>query len=181
MEIYKLHAQLRDNIDNQRAATNRFYQVLLSGLILFFSPLYSTEAKSFLKKPEMTLLKRVMVVAGALGVFLSWAWGITIDGYLKMKAQKYKVLKELETKLEYQFFTYEAELSGKLAYWKIFGFEIIIPCFICAASGSLIMKAILGMQNKLYFIFLIPMTIVLLHLLITSSLIILQNTRTSNE
>ena len=49
LEIYKLHAQLASSASNRRTATNRFYQLALSGVLLLFSRLYNTKTKSFPK------------------------------------------------------------------------------------------------------------------------------------
>ena len=39
VEIYKLQAQLTNSVSNRRTTTNRFYIVVMSGLILIFSTL----------------------------------------------------------------------------------------------------------------------------------------------
>ena len=39
IEIYKLQAQLANNISNRRTTTNRFYLLVMSGLTVIFSAL----------------------------------------------------------------------------------------------------------------------------------------------
>ena len=44
LEIYKIQAQLTNSISNRRTTTNRFYQVLLSGLIIILTALLQNKS-----------------------------------------------------------------------------------------------------------------------------------------
>ena len=46
LEIYKLHAQLADNVSNRRATANHFYLLVLSGLSVLFFRTLTAEKRS---------------------------------------------------------------------------------------------------------------------------------------
>lgn len=166
VEIYKFQAQLTSDIDNLQTTTNRFYQLLLSGLVLIFITFLQYKSNIFPEESvDELFIQKIMILGGILGASLSWTWSLSIDSYLKLKAQKYEVLKELETKLEFQFFTYETELSNKLIYFKYPRFESLVPFLFFFISVALLTNGILKMPNKLYLLFLIHPIIIFLWLM----------------
>lgn len=130
IDIYKIHVELTNNVSNRRTATNRFYQVFLSGLIVIFSAILQNKNGESVKLLEGVSIELIMVVLGGLGMWLSFIWVISVDSYLQLNSRKYEVLKQLEDKLEYQFFQHEWELLGreKSKTYKYLSFpELLAP------------------------------------------------------
>ena len=140
IEIYKLQAQLANSISNRRITINRFYILVMSGLVLLFP--------AYFKLPDeirdVVSIELLMIGAALLGTTLSLAWFILINSNLRLSMLKYEALKKLENKLEYQFFKDEwgfLERYGKIrTYWEISYIEILIPIlffFIFASALSI--------------------------------------------
>ena len=134
LEIYKLHTQQVNNISNRRVTTNRFYQVLLSGLIVVFIAFLQNKNNEVVQLP----IESVMEVLGALGLLLSWSWCMSVESYLLLNSRKYEVLKKLEDELDYQFFKQEWSLLGEdeqtVTYKKLSKSERSVPdLFFCFA------------------------------------------------
>ena len=112
LEIYKLHAQLADNISNRRAAIHKFYLLLMSGLALILPTFFKlpTEIRN------QVSIEFLMIGVALLGIPLCLAWLILIYANLRMSMLKYETLKKLEGKLKYPFFKEEGKLLKKL--WK---------------------------------------------------------------
>ena len=166
VEIYKIYVQQVSNIDNLQASTNRFYQLLLSGLIVVILTFLRYKSNIL---PEESLgelfTENIMVQVGILGIILSWTWGISIDEYLKLKAEKYEVLKKLETGFEYQPFRDEAKLLDEPSYRMGSALNFFVPLAFLTLSSILLISAILTMPNKLYFLLSILPVVLYLHLL----------------
>ena len=157
LEIYKLHAQLADSVSTRRTTINRFYQVILSGLTLIFLALLQRKKSIIPEELSIDTINQYMldfiieqfaVVLGFFGSTLAMLWSITIDTYLRLNSRKYEVLKKLEAKLEYQFFTQEWELLGEKekhhTYGRLALTEIFVPIafnlFFAAVTMFGIMK-----------------------------------------
>ena len=127
IEIYKLQAQLANSISNRRITINRFYILVMSGLILIFP--------AYFKLPDeiqdIISLEFLMIGAALLGTTLSLAWFILINSNFRLSILKYEALKRLENKLEYQFFKDEWEFLERYrkgrTYWEISYIETLIP------------------------------------------------------
>lgn len=123
LEIYKLHAQLADNVSNRRATANRFYMLVLSGLVALFSAL--------IQRQNGIPLGYLMVGFGLFGTVLTFGWYIVIRSYRQLNTGKFLALHELEEQLAYPFFKREWELldEGKerKTYWKLTLVETIVP------------------------------------------------------
>lgn len=134
LEIYKLHAQLADSVSRQRAAANRFYLLLMSGLTVVLSAL--------LQSRNGLPLSLLLLSLGFLGASLSTAWYIHIRSFRQLNTGKFKALHELEKKLAYPFFTREWKLlkEGKCAgnYWKLSVVETFVPGLFFAASLAML-------------------------------------------
>lgn len=138
MEIYKLHAQLADNVSKRRGTADRFYLLVLSGLAVFFSAL--------LQRENGVPLGSLMVGFGALGMFLAIAWYIVIRSYRQLNSGKFKALHELEEKLAYPFFKREwdllAEGTERKTYWKLTVVETFVPIIFCLCFAALLVIGI---------------------------------------
>ena len=123
LEIYKLHAQLADNVSNRRATANRFYMLVLSGLVALFSAL--------IQRQNGIPLGYLMVGFGLFGTVLTFGWYIVIRSYRQLNTGKFLALHELEEQLAFPFFKREWELldEGKerKTYWKLTLVETIVP------------------------------------------------------
>ena len=131
LAIYKLHAELADSVSRQRATANRFYMLVLSGLVVLFSAL--------IQRQNGMPLGGLMVGFGLFGMLLAAAWYVVIRSYRQLNSGKFKALHELEGKLAYPFFKREWELleEGKerRTYWRLTIVETFVPLifFICFA------------------------------------------------
>ncbi|RKU26978.1 hypothetical protein C6495_16630 [Candidatus Poribacteria bacterium] len=131
LEIYRLHAELADSVSRQRGTANRFYMLVLSGLVVLFSAL--------IQRQNGIPLGVLMVGFGGFGMLLAAAWYVVIRSYRQLNSGKFKALHELETKLAYPFFKREWELleEGKerKTYWRLTIVETFVPLifFFCFA------------------------------------------------
>lgn len=129
LAIYKLHAELADSVSKQRATANRFYMLVLSGLVVLFSAL--------IQRQNGIPLGALMIGFGLFGMLLAAAWYVVIRSYRQLNSGKFKALHELEAKLAYPFFKREWELleEGKeqKTYWRLTIVETFVPLifFIC--------------------------------------------------
>ena len=121
VEIYKLQAQLTNNISNRRTTTNRFYIVVMSGLILIFSTFLQNKDKLPTELLNIVSIEQLIVILGVLGLSLSWIWCISVNSYLRVNSRKYEALKKLEDELEYQFFKDEWEFLADDEKEKLIG------------------------------------------------------------
>lgn len=142
LEIYKLHAQLASDVGNRLTTTNRFYPTLMSGLLaIFFAFLQRTDVLF----PEETdnkesLIGYAIIAVGYFGAALSVIWFISIRYYYRMISKKYKVLLELEAKLEFPFFEKEWGDTKNIPYRQLSLFETFIPY-----AFSLVFLALVGL------------------------------------
>ena len=145
LEIYKLHAELADSVSKQRAATNRFYVLIFSGLAVLFS--------TFLQRKNEVPIEWLMIGVGAFGMLLALAWYIVIRSYCQLNSGKFQVLLALEEKLAYPFFKHEWKLLGEgkdsKSYWKLTRVETFVPiifggCFaVLLVIGICLLRGIL--------------------------------------
>ena len=129
LEIYKLHAQLASDISNRLTTTNRFYPTLMSGLLAIFFAFLQRADVLF---PEGTnnkesIIGYSIIAVGYFGFILSMIWFISIRYYYRMISKKYKVLLELEAKLEFPFFEKEWGDTENMSYSRLSRFETFIP------------------------------------------------------
>lgn len=131
LEIYRLHAELADSVSRQRGTANRFYMLVLSGLVVLFSAL--------IQRQNGIPLGILMVGFGLFGMLLAAAWYVVIRSYRQLNTGKFKALHELEAKLAYPFFKREWELleegQEQKTYWRLTIVETFVPLifFICFA------------------------------------------------
>ena len=88
IEIYKLQAQLADSISARQITINRFYQIILSGLILIFLALLQNKGTLFSEEPSELIIEQSMIIIGMLGLHLSWMWCVSADIYLEIEFPK---------------------------------------------------------------------------------------------
>ena len=159
IEIYKLQAQLTNNISNRRTTTNRFYIVVMSGLILIFSTFLQNKEKLPTELLNIVSIEQLIVILGVLGLSLSWIWCISVNSYLRVNSRKYEALKKLEDELEYQFFKDEWEFLAddekKKTYWQRSRIELTLPSLFFICFTALMGFGLYNFPNKLYLLFLI--------------------------
>ena len=153
IEIYKLQAQLADNISNRRITINRFYILVVSGLALIFAAFFKlpTEIQKLLSIGDL------VVGLAFLGVNLSLAWFVLINSNLRLSMIKYEALKKLEDQLDYQFFKDEWKFLEKYGrhrtYWEISYIEIFIPILFFIIFTLLLHLGALDFSDKYYYRF----------------------------
>ena len=124
LEIYKLHAELADRVSQRREGANRLYVSLQVGLVVFLAAL--------LRFGFGDLSERlVLCTIGILGALLSISWIFVIRSYGQLNDEKFRVLRNLEEKLPFQFFTPEWDplSEGKKSnrYLKLTYVEVSLP------------------------------------------------------
>lgn len=103
LEIYQLHAELADRVSKRREGANRLYLSLLSGIITLLAISIRFEAEG----PMPTAIE----IAGlSVGLLSSVSWMINIKSYKQLNDAKFDVLRNLEKKLDFQFFSDEWKL-----------------------------------------------------------------------
>ncbi len=107
LEIYKLHAELADRVNQRREAATRLHISILSGLGLavgVFIEFDIAESPNF-----------VFLTVGILGSMISASWWVIIRSYRQLNSGKFKALDELENEMAFPFFRREWEIlkSGK--------------------------------------------------------------------
>ena len=181
LEIYKLHTQIANSVSTRRITINRFYQVILSGLTLISFALL--QRKTSVIPEELSIdainqyqldfiIEQFAVFLGVIGSSLSGIWSITIDTYLRVNSRKYEVLKKLETKLEYQFFTQEWELLGEKekhqTYRQLALNETCVPVVFNIFFAAVTMFGILKTSKDILLLFLIiPIVSVVISVIIS--------------
>lgn len=159
IEIYKLQAQLTNSVSNRRTTTNRFYIVIMSGLILIFSTFLQNTDKLPAELLNIVSIEQLIVVLGVLGLSLSWIWCISVNSYLRVNSRKYEALKKLEDELEYQFFKNEWEFLAddeqENTYWQRSRIELTLPSLFFICFTVLMGFGLYNFPNKLYLLFLI--------------------------
>ena len=138
LEIYKLHAELADSVSKQRAATNRFYVLIFSGLAVLFS--------AFLQRKSGIPIGWLMIGFGLFGMLLALAWYIVIRSYCQLNSGKFQVLLALEEKLAYPFFKHEWKLLGEgkdsKSYRELTRVETFVPIIFGICFAALLVTGI---------------------------------------
>ena len=151
IEIYKLQSQLANSISNRRITINRFYMLVMSGLVLIFPAYFKLPSEI----QDLVSIEYLIVGIALLGITLSLAWFILINSNLRQSMLKYEALKRLEDKLEYQFFKDEwafLERYGRgRIYWEISYIEIFIPVLFFFIFTLLLHLASASFPDKPYF------------------------------
>lgn len=142
IEIYNLHAQLASDLSNRLAAINRFYPTVMSGLIIIYFTFLQRKGEFFPDESINALVIGIStIIIGNLGGIFSGIWCFSIQSYLENISRKYKILKKLEDKFEFQFFRQEWELLGKkrkkAPYDQLFRFELYLPFAFIVIFGLL--------------------------------------------
>ena len=111
LETYKLHAQLASDISNRQNTTSRYYATLISALLVILFTFLQQKDKLLPGDPEGKIaLGYSLLIVGFLGMILSLTWIFSIGYHTLANVRKYIILIELESELEFQFFTQEQEM-----------------------------------------------------------------------
>ena len=171
LEIYKLQTQIANSVSTRQTTINRFYQVILSGLTLIFLVLLQRKTGVIPEELSIDGINQYMldsvielfaVYLGFFGASLALIWALTIDTCLRLNYQKYEVLKKLEAKLEYQFFTQEWELY--CTYKRLAFTEILVPIAFNVFFTSVTMFGVFKASKSILLLPFLIMSIVLLAL-----------------
>lgn len=140
LEIYKLHAELADRVSQRREGANRLYVSLLAGIVVFLGALIRFGIGD-------VPTEFVLCAVGGFGVLLSLSWYVIIRSYRLLNTVKFKVLHEIEEKLDYPFYKREWALLGEgkwmSRYWKLTVVETVLPVITLFLFIFLIMYALL--------------------------------------
>ena len=159
IEIYKLQAQLANNISNRRTTTNRFYLLVMSALTVIFSALLRNLDKLPKELVDIVSVEWIIVSLGVLGITLSWIWCLSINAYLRVNSRKYKALNKLEDALEYQFLKSESEFLGDIekgtTYWQRSLIELTTPGVFFLFFSGLMWLGLQSLSEKNFVLFII--------------------------
>ena len=148
-------------MSNRRAAASRFYQLALSGLFIVFFTFVQHKGQILPKElSDKLTIDILMFGLGCVGLFLSWIWFVSIDVYLDAISRKYKVLKKLESQLEFQFLTDEWELLDekrkKHSYRRLAMREVFLPYFFYTGFFLLFVIGSLKTLETSFLLLIIP-------------------------
>lgn len=139
LEIYKLHAELMDRVSQRREGANRLYVSLLVGLVVVLAALLRFGIGD---APEGLII----LPMGLFGALLSASWFVVLMSYRQLNKEKNRVLHELETKLDFPFFTLEwdPESEGRQSnrYWRLTLVEQTLPVIFLMLFFGLIVYAV---------------------------------------
>lgn len=120
LEQYKSYAEMASIASQRRDQANRFYIILLSGLLALLSILI-----------QMGILKgnqNVLLLAFAiLGLAICVLWFFSITSYGKLSKAKYDTLRDMEESLPYKCYHKEWEILMENKYRILTGVERGIP------------------------------------------------------
>lgn len=131
-EVYKLHVNIANEVSNRRAGVNRLYILILSGIMFGMGAILRSDAGSLLNKLMGQNGFSIMIAfVGIFGVILCAIWRVSIESYLNANSVRYEVLRELEKKLDFQFYGEEWEklnpLQRDYSYRKLARIELYTP------------------------------------------------------
>ena len=156
-EIYKLQVQQANNISNRRTVTNRFYLLVMSALAVIFSTFIRQDDQVPFGLQKVVPVEWIIAIFGMLGITLSWIWCLSINSYLRVNSRKYEALKEMEHKLEYNFFETEWKYLGdqekKKTYWHRSRIELTTPGFFFGCFVALMLLGLYRLPEKNFFLF----------------------------
>ena len=141
LEFYKFHAEFYERANQQKNGINRTYLGLLMAIAAFvgLSVRFPLTGIS---------LWDVFLVAGVLMSLLSASWLLQLRVHIKSIAAKLAVLKELEEKMSFDFFSREERARAALPQRKhLFKFvfaEEVLPQIFVWFSFMLMMGGFLG-------------------------------------
>ena len=172
LEIYKLHVESAAGISNRRLTLTRYYVIVVFGLVTgFFKLLESLHTQKIPEQIANYLTPEVITItAGLIGILLSWTWFVRIDRYLQVNSRKFNVLRELERKLDYQFYDktlkFLRESDREHSYWIRGAYHLSMPCFSFLLFLFILLMGVLGLHGMVILIIMfIPL------LLITSTVV----------
>ena len=138
LEIYKLHSELVDGVSRRREGANRLYVSLHVGVVVFLAALLRFGSGT---TPESYVLWGIT----ALGFYLCASWMLVILSYQQLNREKFRVLRELEGHLPFQFFTkeWDPKSTGRKSnqYWKLTYAETTLPMLLIAFYMALAVVA----------------------------------------
>lgn len=107
LEIYKLHAELANNVSQRREGANRLYASILTAFLAAVAFMARWGEDDILNTPVFLLL------CGGLGMGVCVSWCIVISTYRRLNKRKFTVLLELENELLFSFFRREEILKNE--------------------------------------------------------------------
>ena len=142
LEFYKFHAELYERANQQKHSINRTYLSLLMAIAAFV-------ALSVRFPPAAISLWDVVMVAGGLMSLLSTSWLVQLRVHIKSITAKLVVLKELEEKMSFDFFSREERArkalpKRKLHIFKLAFAEEVLPQIFIWFSFMLMFGGFLG-------------------------------------
>lgn len=156
LEIYKLQIDTITKISDRRVNVSRYYIFAISALILALSVVSSSDFLDILKPTSIESAESVekskdasevtesinfaMGITGLLGFVLTLSWILNMLGYLTSSTKRYKKIKDLESRLPYQFTEsmWESTLNGATKkYFDFASHELLTPFLFCIAFTML--------------------------------------------
>lgn len=108
IEIYKSQVHLICSISDRQTLTNRHYILVISALILALYTLSTNMDKLAGITTIIPITIDVLIVISSIsGILVSVTWFLSTNYYTYLVSCKHDSLKELERKLEHQFFNNE--------------------------------------------------------------------------
>lgn len=160
LEIYKIHVQAVTDQNNRIIITNRYFFLTITGLFLIlFGYIRDVGVISIKNAPDEIELENFYSIIGALGIYISIGWFVFIDFSHKILNGKYKALKKLEGKLDFQFITHEWEYLSvnrkNITYQDLYVKDFNIPFAAFIIFSTFLLVGVITHENRLFLLFLI--------------------------
>ena len=149
LELYKFHAEIYDRANQRQHNINRLHIGLLTA-VLAASVAFIGLSLRFLS--EDFPLPGVGLIAAELGALLSFSWWMQLRAHGKSIAAKLAVLRELEERISFDFFSREEKLLRERPYFltRIAFAEDFLPKIFLMLSTAIMFGILLyGFTNKM--------------------------------
>ncbi len=120
LELYKLHVEMIDRVSQKRISQNQFYVTVLTGILGGFALV--------IDRKMIENSNYIYATTGFIGLTICLLWFVNVRSYKKLNSAKFKVLAEIENKLEFQFYEKEWQIIKKdKSYLKFSTIEQLTP------------------------------------------------------
>ena len=138
MRQYELYVEMADRVTQRRERSNRFYSILLTGLLA----LVSAVAKIADWQISDYLPVVILLAVGVAGLSVCVLWFINVKSYRLLNSGKFRVIHQLEQQLPFPCYQREWEFlrpeSGRKQYMQLTRIEQWIPFVLALPYCGLI-------------------------------------------
>ena len=169
LEIYKIQIQSTDGISNRRATLTRYYLIVLSALVFGLYKLAENPNTISEELLDLIGVKEIVAIIAIIGMLVSWVWIIQIDKYVQLNSRKFNALKDLEKKLQYQFYdqtlSYLDEKNRNKSYQRRAYYHFNLPAIFFLLFSVTFDVMVFKMGNIISILALLPLGFIALFMI----------------